>query len=309
MSFKVRVDVSSIYEFLNSFIIFSNPRWINNLDLGQDWLDESRSRLSLEEAEMFKDTALWKFSDFDILLSWVIQRKPKMRIPDFLDHLEFSDARQVHHEALELLPHLSHEEIEQVRERYTPLLRIWYKRYFKDVELEHEHYLREDVLEKKTLEDKMEPADLIEISTSGIRVGEHLPIDQVVLLPTLHLRPLNTYCFYHRLLVLQYPIDFPEKEGQPPNLLLRMTRALADPLRLNLLRFISEQGPLSFSEMKKQLPDLSDTLTHHLMLLRVAGLLLIHLDVNQVENQHETYSLRKDGIADLQIFLESYIRV
>ncbi|GGA25161.1 ArsR/SmtB family transcription factor [Paenibacillus physcomitrellae] len=309
MSYKVRVDVSSIYEFLNSFIIYSSSRWINNLDLGHEWVAESRAKLTRQEAELLDEVSGWPFGNVDLLLGWAVQRKPKMRIPDFLDYLEHGDAEDVHGQVLKLMPNLKPDTIEFVRTRYIPLLRIWYERYFKHIEQEHEHYLREDALEKKTLESKMEPVDLIEISTSGILVGEHLPIEEVVLLPTLHLRPLNTYCFFDRLLMLQYPVDFPEKEGQPPNILLRLTRALADPKRLNLLRFISECGPLSLSEMKERLPELSDQLTHHLMRLRVAGLLHIHLEVNQQENQHETYSLREDGIADLQIFLESYIQV
>ncbi|ANS74612.1 hypothetical protein AWM70_08460 [Paenibacillus yonginensis] len=309
MSYKVRVDVSSIYEFLNSFIIFSSSRWINNLDLGHEWVAESRAKLTRHEAELFDEASSWPFVNVDLLLGWAIQRKPKMQIPDFLDYLEYGDTEDVHSQVLKLMPNLKPDAIEFVRTRYVPLLRIWYERYFKHIELEHEHYLREDVLEKKALESKIEPVDLIEISTSGILVGDHLPIDEVVLLPTLHLRPLNTYCFFDRVLMLQYPVDFPEKEGQPPNILLRLTRALAEPKRLNLLRFISECGPLSLSEMKERLPELADQLTHHLMLLRVAGLLRIHLEVNQQENQHETYSLREDGIADLQIFLESYIQV
>lgn len=305
MSYQVRVDVSPIFEFLSSFMIYITHRWTSNLDLGSDWLNQTRYKFDDKEAFQLEQAAAWPFDDYDILYAWAIRRQPKMRVPDYIKHLKLTPAEQLQAEISALLPALSLAVIERVTTQYVPLLQLWYDHYFRSVEQEHEVYLREDVLEKKTLQDKMEPQALIELATSGILVGDHLPVSEVVLLPTLHLRPLNTYCFFNRVLMIQYPIDFPEKDGQPPNVLLRLTRALAEPERLKLLRFISAVGPKSLEEIRRGMPEAGDKLANHLMMLRVAGLLRIHLEIN---NQ-EKYSLREDGASELQIFLESYIQV
>lgn len=305
MSYQVKVDVSPIFEFLSSFLIYSTHRWTGNLDLGSGWLTQVRSRLNEQEASQLETSIFWPFDDYDVLYAWAISRQPKTKITDFIRHLNQTPAELLLSEIAELLPSLSLETVKRISDKYPPVLYLWYERYFKDVEQEHEVYLREDVLEKKTLQGIIEPSALIELATSGILVGDYLPISEVVLLPTLHLRPLNTYCFYNRVLMIQYPIDFPEKDGQPPNVLLRLTSALADPERLRLLRFIASVGPKSLEEIRSGMPETGDKLAHHLMMLRVAGLLRVHLELH---NQ-EKYSLREDGASELQIFLESYIQV
>jgi hypothetical protein len=306
MSYVLTVDVSSIYEFLNSFLSFTDPRWTDNLDLGRSWLTETRAKLLPQELAAFDEFTTLNLDNFDLLMAWAVRRKPKMRVLDFLDYLEYGDKEIVYAEVLGLMPHLENETIAFVLKRYIPLLRVWYDKYFRGIEAEHEHYLREDVLEKKTLESKVEPADLIELATSGIFVGDHLPIDEVVLLPTLHLRPLNTYCFFHRLLVLQYPIDWPEKDGLPSNVLLRLTQALAEPFRLQLLRFIAQHGPISLPELQEALSEYTDDFQINLRQLRAAGLLRIHLEEMEMDDK---YSIRLEGVSDLQIFLEAYLQV
>ncbi|WP_223066227.1 winged helix-turn-helix domain-containing protein [Paenibacillus caui] len=305
MSYNVKVDVSPIYEFLSSFMIYTTRSWTSSLDLGAEWLAQTREKLPEKEAALIDRAAAWPFDDYDILFALAIRRRPKMRVTHFLKQLQNATAEALHASIADFLPALTTGAVELVRSRYFPLLHIWYERYFQYIEPEHELYLREDVFEKKTLQNKMDPQGLIELATSGIIVGDHLSVKEVVLLPTLHLRPLNTYCFYNQTLMIQYPIDFPEKDEQPPNVLLRLTRALADPERLKLLRFIASGGPRSLEEIRQGMPESGDELTSDLMMLRVAGLLRIHLE----KNRQEKYSLREDGAAELQIFLESYIQV
>lgn len=84
----------------------------------------------------------------------------------------------------------------------------------------------------------------------------------------------------------------------------RLTRALAKPERLRLLRYVADE-PKSIYEMLHDLNESKEDLMHDLMRLRVAGLLRIHL----VDQDIEKFSIRPDGAAELQIFLESYIRL
>lgn len=107
-------------------------------------------------------------------------------------------------------------------------------------------------------------------------------------------------------MIMQYPVDAPEEnEDQPPTCLLRFTHALADPERLRLLRYVSDE-PKSLAEMCEELGKDEDTVKDQVMALRIAGLLRTHL---LGSNRKEKYSIRPDGVSELNMFLESYIRI
>jgi DNA-binding transcriptional ArsR family regulator len=131
-------------------------------------------------------------------------------------------------------------------------------------------------------------------------------LNEVILFPTVHNRPINMYCFYEGMMIMQYPVDAPEEnEDQPPTCLLRFTHALADPERLRLLRYVSDE-PKSLAEMCEELGKDEDTVKDQVMALRIAGLLRTHL---LGSNRKEKYSIRPDGVSELNMFLESYIRI
>ncbi|MNJ35275.1 hypothetical protein D3C77_300060 [compost metagenome] len=197
-------------------------------------------------------------------------------------------------------------EIQRIRSSYIPLLRKWNELYFKEITLHYASLLEEDAAEKATLLDKMDSEALVEYASGGLVLEPGLPIERVVLVPSIHFRPINTYGFYSDVLFIQYPIDIPElDEDEPPTCLLRLTRALVRPERLRLLRYVADE-PKSLQEMVDHLNESEDKLMHHLMRLRVAGLLRVHLVDS---NDTEKFSIRPDGAAELQMFLESYIRL
>jgi DNA-binding transcriptional ArsR family regulator len=146
---------------------------------------------------------------------------------------------------------------------------------------------------------------LIEYASGGVVIEDIPDLQTIVLLPTVHNRPINTYCFYKTLMIVQYPVDVPlDNEDEPPTVLLRMTKALSDPTRLRLLRYVAHE-PKTLWEMQSDLNQSSEMLMHHLLILRVAGLLRIHLR----GDGNERFSIRTDGASELQMFLETYIRL
>lgn len=304
MAYDVKVDVSSIYELLSSFIVFTTRKWVNNLDVGLEWLEEIGSRFSRDTQLEFAAAAQYPFSDYDVLYAWAVHRQ-NHTVDDFLNDLEHAANDTLLHRVKSYIPDMYTDEVERIRRSYVPLLRKWNELYFLDVAPQYTPLLEEDAAEKDTLLHKMDPEALVEYASGGIVLEQDLPIQQVVLVPSVHFRPINTYCFYHGALLIQYPIDIPElDEDEPPTCLLRLTRALANPERLRLLRYVANE-PKSLQEMIHNLDESGDRLMHHLMRLRVAGLLRVHLvDVNS-----EKFSIRPDGASELQMFLESYIRL
>ncbi|AWB44836.1 ArsR family transcriptional regulator [Paenibacillus sp. CAA11] len=303
MSFKLNIDASPIYELLSSFMIYTTRRWIANLDLTSAWIDDIEALLEPGELEVLQPAAQWPFSDYDILFAWAIHRQAGVSVEKFLDDLEHTPAAELTERISTLLPSLTAKEAEMIRSRYLPLLRLWHTRYFSGIAREMETALLEDAEDKRSLLSKMEPSAFIEYATGGLVMDAKLHMKEVILLPTVHFKPLNTYCFYNELLCIQYPLDESEPSGkEPPSILLRLTQALASSERLRLLRIVAE-GPKTLDEIQAAAYMPEELVRQHLMQLRSAGLLRIHLE----GPDSERIGIRRDGAAELQIFLETYI--
>ncbi|MNW49986.1 hypothetical protein D3C74_274230 [compost metagenome] len=305
MTYDVKIDVSPVYELISSFMIYTTRKWVNNLEVGSEWMDQIQPLINEKTRHSFAEAAALPFTDYDILYALAIERNSSNRIEDFINDLEEQDEVTLLHKINPYIDTVSGEDVARLKKYYVPLLRTWYDLYFKPLCGHYEGLLQEDAAEKQLLLHKMDSEALIEYASGGLVLESHLPIEQVILLPSIHFRPINTYNFYHRTLLIQYPIDIPElDEDEPPTYLVRLTRALAKPERLRLLRYIADQ-PKSLQEIIHDLNETEDQLKHHLMRLRVAGLLRVHL----IEADTEKYSIRPDGASELQMFLESYIRL
>lgn len=304
MYYDVKIDVSPVYELLSSFIIFTTRKWVNNLDVGAEWIETVESRMSEAERQRFVEAAKLPFTDYDLLYALILERNRNTDIERFLSEFAESGEEALLHKLKPYVPTVNSQDISRLK-RFIPLLQIWYAKYYRDLEDQYLALLEEDAAEKQALIHKMDPEALVEYATSGVILERNLPIERVVLLPSIHFRPINTYCFYESTLLIQYPIDLPElDEDEPPICLLRLTRALVKPERLRLLRYVADE-PKSLDDLVSALHESEDQLMHHLMRLRVAGLLRIHL----VDRDEEKFSIRPDGASELQMFLESYIRL
>lgn len=304
MYYDVKIDVSPVYELLSSFIIYTTRKWVNNLDVGTEWIESLDSRFSEEDRQRFTETAALPFTDYDLLYALVLERSTDSDINSFLNELAEDEEDTLLHKLKSYVPAVNSEDISRLRS-YVPLFRLWNDEYFREIEEQYASLLEEDAAEKQALMHKMDPDALLEYASGGLVLEPQLPIKKVVLLPSIHFRPINTYCFYESTLLIQYPLDLPElDEDEPPICLLRLTRALANPERLRLLRYVADE-PKSLQELLQNLNETEEQLMHHMMRLRVAGLLRVHL----MDRDNEKFSIRPDGASELQMFLESYIRL
>lgn len=305
MNYQLKIDVSPVYELLDSFMLYVTRKWISNLDIGPDWVRDLDNRIPPQKVSKLLQAAEWPFTDYDVLYAWAYRRGSSSQVSEFLDDMEQLPAEEWLERAQPFIPGFTLAECKRMLEGYAPLLRLWHEQYFRHVEHKMLPLLLEDAEEKKMLQSKMDPVSLIEYASGGVVVEEIPGLETIVLLPTVHNRPINTYCFYQSLMIVQYPVEVPvENEDEPPTVLLRMTKALSDPSRLRLLRYVAHE-PKSLWEMQSELNQSADILMHHLMMLRVAGLLRIHLQ----GEPDERFSIRPDGASELQLFLESYIRL
>jgi DNA-binding transcriptional ArsR family regulator len=125
----------------------------------------------------------------------------------------------------------------------------------------------------------LSPAELIEDLSQGVRFASLSDIQQIVLSPSYWITPLIVFekvepgCVV--LLFGARPADVSLVPGEAvPDAMLRSLKALADPTRLKILRYLGEDS-YTPAQLARLLRLRAPTVIHHLNDLRLAG--LVHL--------------------------------
>jgi DNA-binding transcriptional ArsR family regulator len=79
-----------------------------------------------------------------------------------------------------------------------------------------------------------------------------------------------------------------------PDTLLQALKALADPTRLRIMRYLSAQ-PMTPADLSRRLRLRAPTVIHHLHALRVAGLLNLTLETSG----EKRYAARKEAVGEI----------
>ena len=151
------------------------------------------------------------------------------------------------------------------------------------------------------------PAMLEEL-TAGVRYGDFEHLTDIVLAPTFWGSP---FLFSEHLTETKMIVLFGARPGTMsiipgevvPDGLLRGMKAMADPTRLRILRYLAQE-PQTASELSKVLRLRPPTVTHHLTQLRLAGMVQVHLD----PDGERKYSARYEGFEDTQDLLNRFVR-
>ncbi|MFD2612238.1 ArsR/SmtB family transcription factor [Paenibacillus gansuensis] len=300
MSYSVQTDFSPAYELVGSFIIFCKKKWIKHLDIGSDWTKRTEAKFDqafLEAVERIQST---QALDYFYLLTWhAIEKSDTRKYLRWLSALTDEEITGLLRPYLDELPD---ELCQQVR-YFTTLLEQWNTSYYTLLDKDMVLALHHDYQLKSVLTSKMDPPKLVELATSGVILEPSDGLHTVVLVPTVHFRPLNYYMNFKGVMMVHYALDMPEAADTeaPPIHLTRITRALSDPSRLQLLRCIVSE-PKSFSEVVQESKLSKGTVHHHMMMLRAAGLVRIH-----IHGLQERFSFRTEGISELKGFLEYYL--
>ncbi|HZC33073.1 MAG TPA: metalloregulator ArsR/SmtB family transcription factor [Candidatus Bathyarchaeia archaeon] len=105
------------------------------------------------------------------------------------------------------------------------------------------------------------------------------------------------------VVLVSYPVDADTDDPTtPPDQLVRLANALADPIRLRAMRELRD-GPLSVTELAERLAVPRTSLTHHVRILTYAGLVTLSVD----DGSWGQLELRDRAIADLVPLAERYI--
>lgn len=205
-----------------------------------------------------------------------------------------------------LLSWLSHPE--ECGELYYSLMQSYFQAFFEDEEKRIAPALRAGLERAQALADRLSVQDLLVELSQGVHFEDMPKVKELVLAPA----------YWNTPLILYAPLDaermlliFGVRPGedslvpgeQVPDALLRALKALADPTRLRILNYLSQEE-LSPAELARRLRLRAPTVTHHLHELRVAGLVSLSLE----EEEKKRYSARKEAVKATYDNLQHYLQ-
>ena len=124
----------------------------------------------------------------------------------------------------------------------------------------------------------LEPVELVEKTTGGLRYLSERGVRRVILAPSYFARPYNMVMSADDWRLFGYPVADAAIEGDdtlaPPQGVVRLHRALGDETRLRILKLLTD-GDRYLTEIAAQLELSKPTIKHHLALLRAAGLVTV----------------------------------
>jgi DNA-binding transcriptional ArsR family regulator len=201
------------------------------------------------------------------------------------------------------LLHLFAQDPLETKNQVLDILEQWYERVFRDMEPEIMPIIERDVEAKRTLSQSVSLERLVEVATNGFELVPEPGLRKVVLIPSYVDRPWNLPTEYQDAKIFIYPVadeSVAEDIATPPVRLVRLMKALADERRLRILKKLST-GSYSLQEIADDFGVAKTTLHHHLAILRSAGLVLVQSD-------ERLYSLRQNGMPDINKILDSYLK-
>jgi len=199
--------------------------------------------------------------------------------------------------------------VEEFGERYLEALRAYQEVFFAEEEKRIRPALQRALSRAQELAERLALPDLLEELSQGLRFDEPPEVTEAVLAPSYWCTPLmyfgkaNAECKI--FLFGARPPDASLVPGEiVPDAMLRTLKALSDPTRLRILRYLAQE-PLSPAQLSRRLRLRAPTVTHHLKALRLAG--LVQLTMGEDKGK-ERYATRSEAVtvafASLRGFLE-----
>jgi len=187
----------------------------------------------------------------------------------------------------------------QFGERYLSALQSYQSSFFAEEQRRISDDLRVCLQRAQGLAETVSVSDMIEDLSRGIHFDEYFDVSELILVPSYWITPLIYFSKVEEdsmLIVFgARPADTSLVPGeQIPDPVLLGLKALSDPTRLRILRYLAHEN-LTPAELARRLRLRAPTVTHHLRSLRLAG--LVHVTVG---TKHESrYTARLESIDEL----------
>ncbi|MBU5671807.1 ArsR family transcriptional regulator [Paenibacillus sp. MSJ-6] len=300
-SFLLEVDFAPAHECATSLQAYLRKANHKALESGAGWIKEMNLLLPPEvRARLGNHPEIENF-DFQLFVSCC----PGPRTPEaFIGWLRSLNPGELY-ERMASTGEAVPPNLGELRDAAADALEDWNTYCFSQVKPEILDGLNREAERVRQLISRLPADELYEQLTNGMALHPKEAGQRVLLIPQHHMRPYNNSSFYPNLAITSYPCDAVLSEADfPPPLLSRMTRALSDDSRLRILHYLRNNPEASFSEIVKHIGISKSTIHYHLVLLRAAGFVKVHVYPRSTQ-----YSLRPSGITALTSQLSSYLQL
>ncbi len=197
---------------------------------------------------------------------------------------------------------------EEFGERYLRALRAYYEVFFAEEERRIYPALQDALEQAQELAGRLSVPQLIEELSQGLWFAETLKVSELALAPSYWSAPLIFFeqLDERRALLLfgGRPADAALIPGEVvPEQLLRALKALSDPTRLKIMRYLARES-LTPTQLSHRLRLRAPTVVHHLQALRAAGLVQVMI----AEGKERTYALRVGSVRAACEALQNFLR-
>ncbi|GAB4471098.1 MAG: hypothetical protein Kow0088_04490 [Anaerolineales bacterium] len=196
---------------------------------------------------------------------------------------------------------------EEFGERYLEALQAYYQVFFAEEEQRIEAPLRQALQRAQALAEKLPLQQLIIELSQGVEFDISFFKPNLILAPAFWSTPLLFYLEideHTRMFIFggRQPGDSLIPGEAVPEGLMKALKALSDPTRLRILRYL-EAEPHTPSQLARKLRLRAPTVTHHLTELRLAGLVQI-----SIKGETRLYTPRKGYLEQLCQSFEQFLR-
>ena len=194
----------------------------------------------------------------------------------------------------------------ELGEAYLQAFQSYYQAFFEEEEKRIGPVLQSALERAQALSAAVSFEEFFTEITQGVQLGDDFNASTFIITPAFWITPL---VFFEKLdddtILLAFgarPADMSVIPGEVvPDALVRSLKALADPTRLKILRYLTNEF-LPPSEIARRLQLRPPTVTHHLKELRLAS--LVELSLAHEENR---YTVRKQALEKIFGSLKSFL--
>lgn len=195
----------------------------------------------------------------------------------------------------------------ELGEAYLTAMQSYYQAFFEEEEKRIEPALQAGLERAQALAATVSFEELFTELSQGLQLGDEFSASTFIFAPAFWTTPLVFFeKFDDQTMLLTFgarPADMSVVPGEiVPDALVRSLKALADPTRLKILRYLTNES-LTPSEIARKLQLRPPTVTHHLKELRLAG--LVELSLMHEENR---YTIRKQALDAVYENLNAFLQ-
>lgn len=196
---------------------------------------------------------------------------------------------------------------ERVGEQILHGLKAYHTVFFGEEEGRINSVLQEAVRRAQEMAQRLPLSDLLDELAQGVSFSHAPETAELVLIPSFWVTPLVALVPYSENQMLYLfgarPANVSLIPGEVvPDMLYKALKALADPTRLRILRYLTAD-PMTPADLARRLRLRPPTVTHHLQALRIAGLIRLTIDANG-----RLYTPRMEAIAGAYQALEAFLQ-